>query len=138
MPCSHHNHTSIPQPAPSHSQHTHMKHNQQPLASSTIINKLQVMSNAALKTATGCTQDTYIQHLYDENSYFPYTSTYSSMRHNTNRHHNTHHIHYTNIQHSHYNRQKTNMRHIHTYIVSRHLASHKRQKQHTAHTSTTH
>ena len=37
-----------------------------PLASSTNINKLQVMKNAALKTATGCTQDTHIHHLHDE------------------------------------------------------------------------
>ena len=33
-------------------------------------------------------------------SYFPYTSTYSSKPHNTNRKHNIHHIPYTNIQHS--------------------------------------
>ena len=33
------------------------------IASSTSINKLQVMQNAALRTATGCTQDTNIQHL---------------------------------------------------------------------------
>ena len=33
-----------------------------PIASSTSINKLQVMHNAALRTATGCTQDTNIQH----------------------------------------------------------------------------
>ena len=39
-----------------------------PLVSSTIINKLQVMQNSALRTAIGCTQDTNIQHLY---SYFP-------------------------------------------------------------------
>ena len=37
-----------------------------PFASSTSINKLQVMHNAALRTATGCTQDTNIQHLHDE------------------------------------------------------------------------
>ena len=37
-----------------------------PLASSTSINKLQVMQNAALRTTTGCTQDTHIQHLHDE------------------------------------------------------------------------
>ena len=36
-----------------------------PLASSTSINKLQVMQNAALRITTGCTQDTCIQHLYD-------------------------------------------------------------------------
>ena len=37
-----------------------------PLASSTSINKLQVMQNAALRTATGCTQDTNIQQMHDE------------------------------------------------------------------------
>ena len=36
------------------------------LASSTSINKLHVMQNAALRTATGCIQDTNIQHLHDE------------------------------------------------------------------------
>ena len=33
--------------------------------------KLQVMQNAALRTATGCTQDTNIQHLYDETLTLP-------------------------------------------------------------------
>ena len=42
-----------------------------PIASSTSINKLQVMQNAALRTATGCTQDTNIQHLYDETLTLP-------------------------------------------------------------------
>ena len=37
-----------------------------PRASSTRINKLIVMQNAALRTTTGCTQDTNIQHLHDE------------------------------------------------------------------------
>ena len=37
-----------------------------PLASSTSINKLQVMQNIALRTAAGGTQDTNIQHLHDE------------------------------------------------------------------------
>ena len=37
-----------------------------PIASSTIINNLQVMQNTALRTATGCTQDTNIQHMHDE------------------------------------------------------------------------
>ena len=36
-----------------------------PLTSSTRIIKLQVIQNAALGTATGCTQDTNIQHLHD-------------------------------------------------------------------------
>ena len=35
------------------------------------INKLQVMQNAALRTATGCTQDTNIQHLHDETLTLP-------------------------------------------------------------------
>ena len=34
-----------------------------------------------------------------KNSYLPYTSTYSSTRHNTTRKHNIHHTHYTNLQH---------------------------------------
>ena len=59
-----------------------------PIASSTSINKLQVMQNAALRTATGCTQDTNIHHLHDETLTLPYTSTYSSTPHNTNRKHN--------------------------------------------------
>ena len=42
-----------------------------PLASSTSINKLQVMQNAALRTATGCTQDTNIQHQHDETHTLP-------------------------------------------------------------------
>ena len=42
-----------------------------PIASSTSINKLQVMQNAALRTATGCTQDTNIQHLHDETITLP-------------------------------------------------------------------
>ena len=42
-----------------------------PISSSTSINKLQVMQNAALRTATGCTQDTNIQHLPDETLTLP-------------------------------------------------------------------
>ena len=41
------------------------------LASSTSINKLQVMHNSALRTATGCTQDRNIQHLHDETRILP-------------------------------------------------------------------
>ena len=37
-----------------------------PLASSTSINKLKVIQNATLRTATRCTQDTNIQHLHDK------------------------------------------------------------------------
>ena len=42
-----------------------------PIASSTSINKLKVMQNASLRTATGCTQDTNIQHLHDETLTLP-------------------------------------------------------------------
>ena len=42
-----------------------------PIASSTSINKLQVMQNAALRTATGCSQDTTIQQLHDETLTLP-------------------------------------------------------------------
>ena len=42
-----------------------------PLASSTSINKLQVMQNAALRSATGCTQDTNVQHLHEETLTLP-------------------------------------------------------------------
>ena len=34
-------------------------------------NKLKVMQNAALRTSTGCTQDTNIQHLHDETLTLP-------------------------------------------------------------------
>ena len=42
-----------------------------PIASSTSINKLQVMQHTALRTATGCTQDTNIQHLHGETLTLP-------------------------------------------------------------------
>ena len=42
-----------------------------PLACSTSINKLQVLQNAALRTARGCTQDKNIQHLHDETLTLP-------------------------------------------------------------------
>ena len=67
-----------------------------PPASSTSINKLQVMQNAALRTATGCTQ-----HLHDETTLIlPIQEHLSSTCHNTNRKHNIHHTPYTNIQHT--------------------------------------
>ena len=37
-----------------------------PHASSTSINKLQIMQKASLRTVTGCTQGTDTHHLYDE------------------------------------------------------------------------
>ena len=110
-----------------------------PLASSTSIIKLQVMQNAALRTATGCTQDTHIQHLHDETLILPIHVHL----------HNIHHTPYTNIQHTstlqgsntifNNGRYTTNiptdphtitttdrtinMCHVHTSIISRHLAT---------------
>ena len=121
-----------------------------PIASSTSINKLQVMQNAALRTATGCTQDTNIQHLHDEtltlpihehlqlhasqykqktqhpshplHKYTTYFDTprlkktiFNNGRYTTNIPTDPHTVTTTDI--------KTNMRHIHTSIVSRHLAT---------------
>ena len=56
------------------------------------------MQNAALRTATGCTQDTNIQHLHDETLILPIDDIYSYTCHNTNIKHNIHQIPYTNIQ----------------------------------------
>ena len=71
-----------------------------PLASSTSINKLQVMQNAALELP----QDAHKTQTYNicmtKHAHSPYTSTYSSTPHNTNRTHNIHHIPYTNTQHT--------------------------------------
>ena len=50
------------------------------LASSTSINKLQVMQNAALRTATGCTQDTNIQHMHYETLILPHTPAPTAPR----------------------------------------------------------
>ena len=113
-----------------------------PIASSASINKQQVMQNAALRTATGCTQDTNIQHLHDETVTLPITiqtEDTTSITSPTQ----THNI----LQHSKAQKptifnngrytadiptdphavtktdMKTNMRHVHTSIVSRHLAT---------------
>ena len=119
-----------------------------PLASSTSINKLQVMQNATLSTATGCTQDTNIQHLHDETLTPPIHE--HLQLHASQYKHNIHHILYTNTQHiltlqglkttifnnGRYTTNiptdpqtvtttdiKTNMYHIHTSIVSMHVAT---------------
>ena len=111
--------------------------------------KLQVMQNPELRTATGCTQDTNIQHMHDEHSHFSYTSTLQLLtsQYKQKTQHTSHpldkHKTYFNTPklkhslqqwplhnkqsyrppHRHYNRHKTNMRHIHTSIVYRHLAT---------------
>ena len=94
------------------------------LATSTIINKLQVMQNAALRTATGCTQDTNIQHLHDETltiSIHEHLQLHASQYKQKTQHpshplhkHTTyfstprlHNKHFRRPTHSHYNRHKT-------------------------------
>ena len=71
-----------------------------PIASSTSINKLQVMQNAALRLP----QDAHKTQTYNicmtKHSHSPYTSTYSSTPHNTNKNQNIHHIPYTSTQHT--------------------------------------
>ena len=92
------------------------------IASSTSINKLQVMQNAALRTAHK-TQTYNI--CMTKHSHSPYTSAYSSSTHNTNINHHIHHIPYTNTQYTSVTTTdiKINMRPIRTSIVSRHLAT---------------
>ena len=120
-----------------------------PIASSTSINKLQVMQNAALRT-TGCTQDTNIQHLHDKTLALPIHKhlQFHASQYKQKTQHPSHPLHKrttyfntprlkntifnngrytTNIPtdpHSVTTRDiKTNMRHIHTSTVSRHLAT---------------
>ena len=71
-----------------------------PIASSPSINKLQVMQNAALRTATGCTQDTNIQHLHDETLTLPIHEQLQLHASQYKQKHNIHHTLYTNIQHT--------------------------------------
>ena len=109
-----------------------------PLASSASINKLQVMQNAALRTAIGCTQDTNLQHLHDETLILPTHEHLQLHVSHYKQQHTIHHTPHTNMQHTSWPLEnniptdhhtittsdiKTNMRHIHTSIVSRHLAT---------------
>ena len=124
-----------------------------PIASSTSINKLHVMQNAALRTATGCTQDKNIQHLHDETLTLP---IHEHLQHHASQYkqktqHPSHPLHkhttYFNTPrlkktlfltmaatqqyshrppHSHYNRHKN--KHVpYTYIYCLLASSHKRQ-----------
>ena len=119
-----------------------------PHAFSTSINKLQVMQNAALRSATGCTQDTNIQHLHDETLILPiyeqlllHTSQYKQKTqhpsHPLHKHttYNTSRLKNTIFNNGRYTTHiptdthtititdiKTNMRNIHPSIVSMHLA----------------
>ena len=121
-----------------------------PLVSSTSINQLQVMQNAALRTATGCTQDTNIHHYARRNAHTSYIRAPTAPR-LTIQTRNTTSITaltqtYNILQHSKANKTifnngryttniptephtitttdiTTNMRHIHTSFVSRYLAT---------------
>ena len=116
-----------------------------------IIMILMVMNvNAALRTGTGCTQDTNIQHMHDETLTHPihehlqlHASQYkqktqypSHPLHKHTTYLNTPRLKNTIFYNGRYTRKfptdphtvtttgiKTNMRHIHTSIVSRHLAT---------------
>ena len=116
-----------------------------PIASSTSINKLQVMQNAALRTATECTQDTNIQHMHDETLTLPihehlqlHASQYKQKTQHPSHplHKHTTYFNTPRLKNGRYTTNiptdphtvtttdiKTNMRHIHTSIVSRHLAT---------------
>ena len=69
-----------------------------PLASSTSINILQVMQNAALRTSSGCTQDTNIQHLHGETFILPIHEHLQRHASQYKQTHNINHTRYTNIQ----------------------------------------
>ena len=110
------------------------------LGSSTSINKLHVMQNAALRNATGCTQDTNIQYMHDKTLTLPihvHLQLHASQYKQETQHpsHPLHiHTTYFNtprlkkstiVNNGHYTTNipivtttdiKTNMRHIHTYI----------------------
>ena len=134
-----------------------------PLASSTSVDKLQVIQNVALRTATGCTQDTNIQHLHDEKLTLPihehlhlHASQYkqktqhpSHPLHKHTIYFNTPRLKNTIFNNGRYTTNiptdphtvtatdiKTIMRHIHTSIVSMQLAT--IGNLNTAHTSITH
>ena len=122
-----------------------------PFASSTSIKKLQVMQTAALRTASGCTQDTNI-HLHDETLILPihehlqlHTSQYkqktqhpSHPSHKLTTYFNTprlkhyiqqrllHNNHSHRPPNSHYTRHK-NKQAPYEYIYCLYASSHKRQ-----------
>ena len=66
------------------------------LASSTSINKLQVMQNSAWRTATGCTQDTNIQYMHDDTIIHPIHEHLQLHVSQYKQKHNIHHTPYAN------------------------------------------
>ena len=120
------------------------------LASSTSINKLQVMQNAALKLSQDAHKTQNIQHLHDETLILPthehlqlHASQYKQKAHHPSHplHNHTTYFNLPSLKNTIFNNGryttniptdphtitttdiKTNMRHIHTSIVSRHLAT---------------
>ena len=120
------------------------------IASSTSINKLQVMQHAALITATGCTQDTHIHHLHDKTLILPihehlqlHASQYKQKTQHPSHplHKHTTYFNTPRLKKTIFNNRRyttniptdshtftttdieTNMRNIYTYTVSRHLAT---------------
>ena len=81
----------------------------------------------ALRTATGCTQYTNIQHVHDETLILPIHEHLQLHASQYKQKHNIHHTPYTNISTDPHTITttdiKTNMCHIHTSIVSRYLAT---------------
>ena len=106
-----------------------------PMESPTSINKLKVMQNAALRACTGCTYDTNIQHLHilSIQKHSPchawqvrltinYTVLTANETYNLQQS-PLYHKHSYRPLHYHYSRHKSNMRDIHTSIVSQHIAA---------------
>ena len=127
----------------------------------TSINQLKVMHNAALRTATGCTEDTNRQQLHDETLILPIHEHLQlhASQYKLKTQHPSHplqkHITYCNTLRLRYplsltmaatqqtfpqtpTLHQTNKHAPYTYIYCLYASSHKRQYQNTAHTSTTH
>ena len=86
----------------------------------THINKLQTTQNAALRTATGCTLDTNINHLHDETKILPLDTHLrlhsSQLRQKAQ--HPDHPLHYLTIQDDHERRMKrTTLNNRHDYTT---------------------
>ena len=72
-----------------------------PIASSTSINQTASHAERSIENCHRMhTRHKHYNTCMTKHSHFPYTSTYSSTHHNTNKKHNIHHIHYTNTQHT--------------------------------------
>ena len=102
-----------------------------PLASSTSINKLQAMQNAALRTATGCTRAPTDPHLTiqtaNTTSITSPPPTYNILQHSKAKHYFQHNKHSHRPPHSHYNRERYIKHAPYTHIYCLYASNHKRQ-----------